>query len=62
MAKNLILPHWDLICQEAMSDINQSIEVNKLKSVRVLLFDPELVRVGDIGGPIYRISLNNVLP
>ena len=45
-----------------MSDINQSIEVNKLKSVRVLLFDPEPVRVGDIGGPIYRISLNNVLP
>ena len=28
------------ICQEAVSDINQSIQVNKFISVRVLLFDP----------------------
>ena len=47
----MILPHWDSICQEAMSDINQSIDVNKFISVRVLLFDPAPVRVGEIGGP-----------
>ena len=28
------------ICQEAVSDIDQSIQVNKFISVRVLLFDP----------------------
>ena len=28
------------ICQEAVSDINQSIQVNEFISIRVLLFDP----------------------